>query len=83
MTQCTTQCIGKIRLNGFKSADYDKIMSKQVRENNPIDFLVHVRKIALPIYPQFGTEPSNMYLPPVMLTLISCPKYLALALKTP
>ncbi|MEO6421984.1 MAG: 4Fe-4S dicluster domain-containing protein, partial [Candidatus Nitrotoga sp.] len=60
-TQCTTQCIGKIRLNGFKSADYDKIMGKQVRENNPIDFLVHVRKIALPIYPQFGTEPSNMY----------------------
>mgnify|MGYP003383896591 CR=1 FL=1 len=65
MTQCTTQCIGKIRINGFKSADYDKIMGKQVRENNPIDFLVHVRKIALPIYPQFGTEPSNMYLPPV------------------
>ena len=65
MTQCVTQCIGKIRLNGFKSADYDKIMGKQVRENNPIDFLVHVRKIALPIYPQFGTEPNNMYLPPV------------------
>lgn len=65
MTQCTTQCIGKIRINGFKTADYDKIMGKQVRENNPIDFLVHVRKIALPIYPQFGTEPSNMYLPPV------------------
>jgi len=65
MNQCVTQCIGKIRIAGFKSADFDKINKKEVRENNPIDFLVHVRKLALPIYPQFGTEPSNMYIPPV------------------
>ena len=65
MTQCTTQCIGKIRLFGFRTTDYDKLTKKQVRENNPFDFLVHVRKLALPIYPQFGTEPNNMYIPPV------------------
>ncbi len=32
---------------------------------NPVDFLVHVKKIALPLYPQFGTGPNVYYIPPI------------------
>jgi nitrate reductase beta subunit len=58
-TQCVQNCIGKIRLFGFKSR-YDK-----PTESNPVDYLVHIKKIALPLYPQFGTEPNVYYIPPV------------------
>jgi nitrate reductase beta subunit len=27
-------------------------------------YLVHVAKVALPLYPQFGTEPNGYYIPP-------------------
>ena len=30
-----------------------------------MDFLVHVRKIALPLYPQFGLQMNVYYIPPV------------------
>lgn len=58
-TQCVQNCIGKIRLNGF--------MSKwnKPKRDNPIDYLVHVKKIALPLYPQFGLEPNVYYIPPI------------------
>jgi nitrate reductase beta subunit len=52
-------CIGKIRSFGYLS------QPDQVREDNPIDFLVHVRKVALPLYPQFGLEPNVYYIPPI------------------
>lgn len=58
-TQCVINCIGKIRLFGFKSR-YDK-----PREENPIDYLIHIKKIALPLYPQFGLEPNVYYIPPI------------------
>jgi nitrate reductase beta subunit len=52
-------CIGKIRSFGFVSTP-DK-----AREDNPIDFLVHIRKVGLPLYPQFGLEPNVYYIPPI------------------
>jgi nitrate reductase beta subunit len=58
-TQCTIACIGKIRLMGFLA------QPKKIREDNPIDFLVHVKKIAKPLYPQFGLEPNTYYIPPI------------------
>jgi len=27
-------------------------------------YLVHVARVALPLYPQFGTEPNGFYIPP-------------------
>ena len=33
--------------------------------DNPLDYLVLVRKIGLPLYPQFGLEPNTYYIPPV------------------
>jgi len=58
-TQCVINCIGRIRLFGFKSR-WDK-----PRQNNPIDYLVHIKKIALSLYPHFGLEPNVYYIPPI------------------
>jgi nitrate reductase / nitrite oxidoreductase, beta subunit len=57
--QCFVNCIGKIRFAGFISKPED------AREDNPIDYLVHVRKVALPLFPQFGLEPNIYYVPPL------------------
>jgi nitrate reductase / nitrite oxidoreductase, beta subunit len=58
-TQCVINCIGKIRIMGYIGR-YDN-----PREDNPIDYLVHIKKVALPLYPQFGLEPNVYYIPPV------------------
>jgi nitrate reductase beta subunit len=58
-TQCVEQCIGKIRGQGWISAD------DAVREDHPIDYLVRVKKMALPLYPQFGLQPNIYYIPPI------------------
>ena len=47
-TNCVQACIGRIRINGWIH------FPDQVVPDNPVDFLVHVRKVALPLYPQFG-----------------------------
>ena len=57
--QCFVNCIGKIRMAGYISKP------ENARPDNPIDYLVHVRKVALPLYPQFGLEPNVYYIPPV------------------
>jgi nitrate reductase beta subunit len=57
--QCFVNCIGKIRFAGHVSTP------AQAREDNPIDYLVHVRKVALPLYPQWGLEPNVYYVPPI------------------
>lgn len=56
-TQCVVNCIGRIRLFGF--------MNKEPSEDNPIDYLVRIKKVALPLYPQFGTAPNVYYIPPI------------------
>ncbi|MBI1950501.1 MAG: dehydrogenase [Acidobacteria bacterium] len=56
--QCFVNCIGKIRMAGFISTP------DQARPDNPIDYLVHIRKVALPLYPQLGLEPNVYYIPP-------------------
>jgi nitrate reductase beta subunit len=58
-TQCTTGCIGKIRLQGFLN------QPDQVNPDNPLDYIVFVKRLALPLYPQFGLEPNTYYIPPV------------------
>ena len=61
-TRCMTACIGKIRLQGLVKvgADGQWLEDRQ----NPLYYLVHVAKIALPLYPQFGTQPNVYYIPP-------------------
>ena len=57
--QCVVNCIGKIRMAGWLSTP------DQARPDNPIDYLVHVRKVALPLFPQWGLEPNVYYIPPL------------------
>jgi nitrate reductase beta subunit len=64
--QCFVNCIGKIRLAGYVS------LPGAAREDNPVDYLVHVRRLALPLFPQFGLEPNVYYIPPVHVP----PRYL-------
>lgn len=57
--QCFANCIGKIRLAGWISRP------EAANPANPIDYLVHVRQVALPLFPQFGLEPNVYYIPPI------------------
>ena len=57
--QCFLNCIGKIRLSGYLSKP------EHASPENPLDYLVHVRKVALPLFPQFGLEPNVYYIPPL------------------
>lgn len=57
--QCFVNCIGKIRLAGWISRP------EEARADNPIDYLVHIKKVALPLFPQFGLEPNVYYIPPI------------------
>ena len=58
-TRCMRTCIGKIRTFGFISTP------ENADPDNPMDFLVHVRKVALPLLPQLGLEPNVYYIPPI------------------
>ncbi len=60
--RCMTACVGKIRLQGLMKKNKDGTWAKA--PDNPLNFLIHERKIALPLYPQFGTEPNGFYIPP-------------------
>jgi nitrate reductase beta subunit len=53
VTRCISACVGKIRLQGW----IDDPAS-------PVHTLVRKMKVALPLYPQFGTEPNIYYIPP-------------------
>lgn len=55
-------CPGKIRLNGL--VDLDEAGGWVEDPQNPLYYLVREEKIALPLYPQFGTEPNIYYIPP-------------------
>ncbi len=57
--RCVQTCIGKIRLQGWLSKP------NEAKEDNPLDYIVHFKKVALPLYPQFGTEPNVYYIPPI------------------
>jgi nitrate reductase beta subunit len=56
---CVQNCIGKIRIMGFINPPW------KAREDNPVDYLVHKKGIALPYYPQLGLEPNIYYIPPI------------------
>lgn len=55
-------CIGKIRMQGLVQVEADATWTNDPR--NPIYYMVHVEKVALPLYPQFGTQPNIYYIPP-------------------
>jgi nitrate reductase beta subunit len=61
-TRCMTACIGKIRLQGLVKVGDDAQWLED--RQHPLYFLVHVAQVALPLYPQFGTQPNVYYIPP-------------------
>ncbi|HUE69817.1 MAG TPA: 4Fe-4S dicluster domain-containing protein [Pirellulaceae bacterium] len=61
-TRCMTACVGKIRLQGLVKIDEDGQWATDPQ--NPLYYLIRERQVALPLYPQFGTEPNGFYIPP-------------------
>jgi nitrate reductase beta subunit len=61
-TRCMAACVGKIRLQGLVEIAADGSWAKNPA--NPLYYLIRERRVALPLYPQFGTEPNGFYIPP-------------------
>jgi nitrate reductase / nitrite oxidoreductase, beta subunit len=61
-TRCMAACIGQIRLQGLVKLAPDGTWAED--RWNPIYYLVQVAKVALPLYPQLGTQPNGYYIPP-------------------
>ncbi|MCH7731070.1 MAG: 4Fe-4S dicluster domain-containing protein [Candidatus Marinimicrobia bacterium] len=61
-TRCMASCVGKIRLQGLVRMNGDGSWAKD--EENPLYWMVQKEQVALPLYPQFGTEPNIYYIPP-------------------
>ena len=61
-TRCMAACIGQIRLQGLVQINEDGSWKED--RYNPLYYLIKVAKVALPLYPQFGTEPNGYYIPP-------------------
>jgi nitrate reductase beta subunit len=61
-TRCMAACIGQIRMQGLVKMDRDGSWAEE--RQHPLYYMVKVAKVALPLYPQFGTEPNGFYIPP-------------------
>ena len=61
-TRCMAACIGQVRMQGLAKVDKDNAWIED--RQNPLYYLTHVAKVALPLYPQLGTEPNGYYIPP-------------------
>ena len=61
-TRCMAACIGQIRMQGLVTISPEGTWAED--RYHPLYYLVHVAKVALPLYPQFGTEPNGYYIPP-------------------
>ncbi|MBI4559602.1 MAG: 4Fe-4S dicluster domain-containing protein [Candidatus Hydrogenedentes bacterium] len=61
-TRCMAACIGQLRMQGLVLLNPDGTWKEE--RKNPLYYLVHVAKVALPLYPQFGTAPNGYYIPP-------------------
>ena len=61
-TRCMAACIGQVRMQGLVKVDKENAWIED--RQNPLYYMVHVAKVALPLYPQLGTEPNGYYIPP-------------------
>ncbi len=61
-TRCMAACVGQLRMQGLVKLNPDGSWAED--RQHPLYYLVHVAKVALPLYPQFGTEPNGYYIPP-------------------
>ena len=61
-TRCMAACIGQMRMQGLVKMNKDGSWMKD--RSNPLYYMVHEAKVALPLYSQFGTSPNGFYIPP-------------------
>jgi nitrate reductase beta subunit len=61
-TRCMSACVGKIRMQGLVKIAKDGSWERD--PDHPLYYMVKEEKVALPLYPQFGTEPNGYYIPP-------------------
>ncbi|MAE71922.1 MAG: nitrate oxidoreductase subunit beta, partial [Gemmatimonadetes bacterium] len=61
-TRCMASCIGQIRLQGLVEIGENGTWVED--RQHPLYYMVHVAKVALPLYPQLGTQPNAYYIPP-------------------
>lgn len=61
-TRCMASCVGQIRMQGLVKMNKDGEWAED--RYHPLYYLVHVAKVALPLYSQFGTAPNGYYIPP-------------------
>jgi nitrate reductase beta subunit len=61
-TRCMAACIGQIRMQGLVKMNQDGTWAED--RHNPLYYMTHVARVALPLYPQFGTQPNGYYIPP-------------------
>ena len=61
-TRCMGACIGQVRMQGLVKMQKDGRWAED--RQHPLYYLVKVAKVALPLYPQLGTEPNGYYIPP-------------------
>ncbi|MFQ5682216.1 MAG: 4Fe-4S dicluster domain-containing protein [Candidatus Binatia bacterium] len=61
-TRCMAACVGQMRMQGLVKMNRDGTWTED--RHNPIYYLVHVAKVALPLYPELGTLPNGYYIPP-------------------
>ena len=55
-------CVGKIRMQGLNRIGDDGLWAED--RWHPLYFAIRVEQVALPLYPQWGTEPNGFYFPP-------------------
>ncbi|MCH7886920.1 MAG: 4Fe-4S dicluster domain-containing protein [Candidatus Marinimicrobia bacterium] len=61
-TRCMAACIGQMRMQGLIKMNNDGSWTKD--RSNPLYYMIHEAKVALPLYSQFGTSPNGFYIPP-------------------
>ena len=65
-TRCMAACIGQVRIQGLVKVDKDNAWIED--RYNPLYYLVHVAKVALPLYAQLGTEAQRLLHPAALGT---------------
>ena len=61
-TRCMAACVGKIRMQSLMRIGEDGLWAED--RWHSLYCAVRVEQVALPLYPQWGTEPNGYYIPP-------------------
>ena len=80
-TRCMAACVGKIRMQSLVRIGEDGLWAED--RWHPLYYTIRVEQVALPLYPQWGTEPNGYYIPPRHSHAVMPGRCLARAWTTP